>query len=72
MNLKSGDLIGIKPVVITQDMVGSVIGQFVSLECKTEGWRYNENDTHQRAQMRWIEMIHSLGGYACFTTGELK
>lgn len=70
-NIKSGDLIGLRPVVITQDMVGKTIGQFVSLECKREGWKFNPNDAHEQAQQHWIDIIVALGGYAKFTTGGL-
>lgn len=70
-SLKSSDLIGIKPVIITQDMVGQTIGQFVSRECKWSGWKYNPKDPHDQAQQRWIDMINSLGGDAKFTVGEL-
>ena len=68
---KSGDLIGIRPVVVTADMVGSCIGQFVSRECKREGWKYRESDPHERAQERWKEMVNFYGGDAAFTMGEL-
>lgn len=65
--LKSSDLIGIKPVVITQDMVGKTIGQFVSFEVKKPKWVYSE--THrEKAQFNWIELINKYGGYAKFIT----
>ena len=69
--VKSGDLIGIKPVLITQDMVGSVIGQFISRECKRSDWKFNPNNPRDLAQMKWVELILILGGDAKFTTGEL-
>ena len=70
-NVKSADLIGIRPVLITPDMVGSVIGQFVSLECKHEGWKPSPKDSHEIAQARWAEIVKQAGGYAAFTTGGL-
>lgn len=69
--MKSGDFIGIRPVVITPDMVGKTIGQFVSIETKRTGWVYDSRDEHQVAQAAWINLINKLGGYACFSTGEL-
>lgn len=69
--VKSGDLIGIRPVLITPDMVGQTIGQFVSIECKREGWKPSPNDEHEKAQARWAEIVLLHGGYAKFSTGEL-
>ena len=68
---KSSDLIGIRPVTITQDMVGSVIGQFVSIEAKREGWRRSMKNTREAAQAKWLDLVRSLGGYAKFSTGDL-
>lgn len=68
-NVKSGDLIGIIPRVITPADVGHVIGQFASWECKREGWRASPTDAHERAQMRWAELVLLAGGHAQFTTG---
>ena len=67
--VKSADLIGIRPVLITPDKVGSVIGQFLSRETKRPGWKYSPNDEHTAAQIRWAELILSLGGDAGIVTG---
>lgn len=61
--LKSGDLIGVRPVLITADMVGSTIGKFVSRECKKSDWRYS-GSTEENAQLAWSTLINSLGGDA--------
>ena len=68
-HIKSGDLIGIRPVVITADMVGKTIGQFVSREVKNSDWKFTNNNREQ-AQMRWVQLINSLGGDAQFATSE--
>lgn len=71
--LKSGDLIGWRPVLITPDMVGRVIAQFVSRECKPADWRpalSGERWEHEEAQRRWAKLINDAGGDAGFATGE--
>ncbi len=68
----SADLIGIRPVVITQDMVGTVIGQFVSVEAKCSEWKPRPNDKHEQRQRNWRDLVRSLGGYAIFSTGEIE
>lgn len=65
--IKSGDLIGIAPRLITPDMVGQVLGQFVSREVKPVGWAYSGSD-RERAQLRWAELITGAGGDAQFVT----
>lgn len=70
-SVKSGDLIGIRPLAITLEMVGGVVGQFVSVECKRPGWKHNPNDAHEQAQMRWAEIVLLAGGHAIFTTGQI-
>jgi hypothetical protein len=68
--VKSADLIGIAPVLITPQHVGQVIGQFASIEVKEGSWKYR-GDEHEQAQLRWAELVTSLGGLAQFSTGEL-
>jgi len=38
--LKSSDLVGFRPVTITQDMVGKTIAQFWARECKASDWTW--------------------------------
>lgn len=71
--LKSADLIGGRPRIITPDMVGSVILQFLSRECKREGYvpPSPEAEAYEdyEAQLRWRDLIRSLGGDAEIVSG---
>ena len=63
--IKSSDLIGIRPVIITPDMVGQIIGQFVAIETKHEGWKYSGKD-RETAQKNFIDQVIAKGGHAYF------
>lgn len=72
--LKSHDLIGWRRVAIEQEHVGSVIAQFVSLECKRADWRpalpTNARDyAHELAQTQWAALVAADGGFSQFVTG---
>lgn len=54
----SGDLIGINQVVIRPEDVGSMIGQFMSVEVKTPKGRMSEE------QKIWMATVRKFGGIA--------
>lgn len=60
--IKSGDLIGWRPVFITPDMVGKVIAQFVSIECKGE--KSKTKKSRAVAQREWAKLVQKAGGLA--------
>jgi hypothetical protein len=67
--VKSADLIGIRPVIITTAHIGHTIGQFLSREVKRNTWAFHDSP-EERAQLKWIELVVSMGGDAAFATGE--
>ena len=67
--IKSSDLIGIKPVIITPDMVGRTIGQFIAREVKKPNWKFSKNDKHSQAQRKFMEIVNKKGGDAKFAQG---
>jgi hypothetical protein len=46
-------------------MVGKTIAQFVSRECKPEGWRFS-NSPREEGQAKWAGLVNAAGGDACF------
>lgn len=70
-NIKSSDLILMIPRTITRHDVGSTIAQFGAVECKAAGWEY-KGTPRERAQRAFLTLVRRFGGFATFSTGELK
>lgn len=66
--VKSADLIGFRKRVILASDVGSTIAQFVSRECKAEGWKFS-GTKRETAQAAWRDFINTNGGDAAFASG---
>lgn len=64
--IKSSDLIGIQPLFITPDMVGTIVGVFTAIECKHEGWVLTAGDKRGQAQTAFHDLVRSVGGIAYF------
>lgn len=67
--VKSSDLIGITPLVITPDMVGRQVGLFTSIEVKPQGWHFTGTE-REFAQKAWVDLVGGLGGLAGFATSK--
>ncbi len=69
--IKSSDLIGICPVVITPDMVGQTIGVFVAVETKPSDWTPPKPTNLKEfarylAQKKFHDIVKKSGGFAGF------
>lgn len=67
--LKSPDLVGVRPVVITPAHIGQTIGQLLLREVKPRGWRYT-GTARETAQRKFLEMGAALGADAAFANDE--
>lgn len=67
-SLASSDLIGITPIVVTPEMVGKTLGVFTAAECKHSDWHLTPGDKRAQAQLRFIDLVRSVGGIAGFVT----
>ena len=69
--IKSADLVGIMPRVITPEDVGTTIGQFFAVEAKQPGWNYTGRG-REAAQQAFLSLVLQKGGLAQFSTGEVR
>ena len=72
--IKSSDYVGWRPLLITPEMVGDVVAQFVAVEFKHEGWMPapptdRTRFAHEQAQQRFLDMVRTDGGYGEFDSG---
>lgn len=65
--IKSSDLGGWRPILITPQMVGTRVAQSWWRECKAPGWQYTGTG-REVAQKAWIDAVNADGGDAAFLT----
>lgn len=63
---KSSDLIVPRPMLITQEWVGHVVGVFAAIEAKHSDWKLTPGDKRGQAQKRFHDLIIAAGGFAGF------
>ena len=66
--IKSSDYIGVTPTLITQEMVGQVVGIFTAVETKKTGWKFRLSDKRAVAQKAFHDIVLYAGGYAGFAS----
>lgn len=69
--IKSSDLILAIPRIIQPQDIGKTIAQFGAIETKRPGWRYTGKE-QETGQAAWLALVNKIGGYGCFSTGEVK
>ena len=66
--IKSSDLIGITPTLITPGMVGYSLCVFTAYEITPSGWTLRPGDKRGLAQARFHDIVRAACGYAGFVT----
>lgn len=69
--LKSSDLIGGTPIIITPEMVGKTVCIFTTIEAKPEGFVEKKSypkKSREYGQKNWIDLFKSLGAIAGFAS----
>lgn len=64
--IKSSDLIGITPMLVTYEMVGTTVGIFTAVETKRENWVFRQSDDRAVAQAAFHQIVRDVGGNAGF------
>jgi hypothetical protein len=64
--IKSSDLIGITPVIVTPAHVGRLLGVFTAVETKASDWTLRPSDAHALAQAAFHDIVRAAGGFAGF------
>ena len=64
--IKSADLIGWETLLITEDMVGTFIARFLSVEAKRRDWKFS-GTLEEMAQAKWAAVVNAQGGRAIIT-----
>jgi hypothetical protein len=68
--IRTGDLVGPMPMLITPQHVGRTVGIFGMVEVKKADWQFGKcsgkKATHEQAQLRALTIVNSCGGFGIF------